>query len=262
VETTTRWERIYFAAVGLSALWIGTWGYFLPAVQKSIPFPVPPLHARFLGAMYLSAFVLLLGGFLKKRWSEIAVVPVMTAIWTGGIFLVSMLHTELFDFSKVQTWIWFVAYAVYPLIALRLVLLHRAQFRFTTGGGSIPSWVRGYLLAQGVLLVVLADLLLLKPDMMVEVWPWPITVPLAQLYSAPFLSFGIGSLALSRAPSWDELMVGIVALAVFAAGVLIASTLHRTLFSGAEVADVLWFCAFALATVLLISLSWRALRHD
>jgi hypothetical protein len=261
VDTNTRWERLYFAAVGLSALWIGLWGYFLPALQKSIPFPVPPLHARFLGAMYLSAFVLLLGGFLKKRWSEIAVVPVMTAIWTGGIFLVSMLHTDLFDFSKMQTWVWFIAYAVYPVIAVRLVFLHRGQFRFTPRGGLIPSWVHGYLLAQGVLLVVLADVLLISPDTMVEVWPWPITVPLAQLYAAPFLSYGIGSLVLSRVPSWDQLQVGIVALAVFAGGVLIASTLHRSLFSFAQVADLLWFAAFALATVLLAWMTWRGLRH-
>lgn len=269
--TTTRWEKLYFAAVGLSALWIGAWGYFVPTLQKSIPFPVPPLHARFLGAMYLSAFVLLLGGFLKNRWSEIVVVPVMTAIWTGGIFVVSMLHLELFDFSTAQTWIWFVAYAIYPLIAVRLVAAHRDQLRFEPGREAtpdvvrsirspIPSWARGYLLAQGVVLIVLADVLLIKPDTMVEVWPWPITVPLAQLYAAPFLSFGIGSLVLSRVPTWRQLRVGITALAVFAAGVLIASALHSSLFSPAEFADLLWFGFFALATVLAIFLSWRALR--
>ena len=262
METTTRWEKVYFAAVGLSALWIGSWGYFLPTLQKSIPFPVPPLHARFLGAMYLSAFALLLGGFLKNRWSEIAVVPVMTAIWTGGIFLVSMLHADLFNFSKVQTWIWFVAYAIYTLIAVRLVWVHRSQLHFESGGGSIPSWVRAYLVTQGVVLIVLADVLLIKPDTMVEVWPWPITVPLAQLYAAPFLSYGIGSLVLSRAPTWRRLRVGITALAVFAAGVLIASALHRSLFSSDEFADVLWFGSFALATVLLASLTWRALRRE
>lgn len=262
METTTRWERLFFAAVGLSALWIGFWGYFLPSIQKSIPFPVPALHARFLGAMYLSAFALLLGGFLKRRWSEIAVVPVMTAIWTGGIFVVSMLHTELFNFAKPQTWVWFVAYAIYPVIAIRLVRVHRAQFRLESASGSLPAWVRSYLVVQGIVLTVLADVLLLKPDIMVEIWPWPITVSLAQLYSAPFLSFGIGSLVLSRMWTWSQIRVGITAMAVFAAGVLIASWLHRSLFSMAEFADLLWFGSFGLATALTTFLSWRALRRE
>ena len=32
--TVARWERLFFAAVGLSALWIGFWGYFLPAISS------------------------------------------------------------------------------------------------------------------------------------------------------------------------------------------------------------------------------------
>ena len=55
LTTVSRGERVYFAAVGLLALWVGVWGFLIPGqVDKALPFLVPPLHARFLGAMYLS----------------------------------------------------------------------------------------------------------------------------------------------------------------------------------------------------------------
>jgi hypothetical protein len=254
------WEKLFFAAVGLSALWIGFWGYFLPAIQKSIPFPIPALHARFLGAMYLSAFVMLLGGFRAGRWDLIGVVPVMTGTWTGGIFVVSLIHLDLFDFSTPQTWIWMVAYGVYPVIALWLVWAHRDHLTGSAAGAPAPRGVNVYLAVQGAVLLLLAAALFLAPAAMVDRWPWPITDSLAQLYAAPFLSYALGSLLLSRTPGWAQLRVGLVTMAVFAAGVLIASLIHRDLFSASEPADRLWFGLFAVAAAYLALLSVRSLR--
>ena len=54
MTAVTRGQKIYFAAVGLLALWVGIWGYFIPGrVDRAIPWLVPPLQARFLGALYL-----------------------------------------------------------------------------------------------------------------------------------------------------------------------------------------------------------------
>ncbi|HEX2053956.1 MAG TPA: hypothetical protein VHJ78_09570 [Actinomycetota bacterium] len=257
----SRPEKAYFAVVGLSALWIGFWGYFLPAIQKSIPFPIPPLHARFLGAMYLSAAVMLFLGFRHDRWRHIAVVPVMTAVWTTGIFVVSMLHTGLFNFGRVTTWIWFIAYGVYPFGALWLTWVHRDEVFGSREASVLTAGVRAFFLAQGVLLTLLAAALFAVPRTMVDVWPWAITRELAQLYFAPFLSFGLGSLLLSRSPSWRALRTGAVTMTVFAWGVLIASALHRELFSGSERPDQLWFGLFAVASAFLLFVSTRSFRH-
>jgi hypothetical protein len=257
-----RWEKLFFAAVGLSALWIGFWGYFLPEIQKSIPFSIPALHARFLGAMYLSAFVLLLGGCLYGRWSDITVVPAMTAVWTSGIFVVSLLHTDLFDFSTIQTWIWFVAYGVYPAIALWVAWAHRNEILAAGRGGNVPAWVRAWLLGQGILLALLAAALFVAPSTMAGVWPWPIPDELAQLYSAPFLSFGIGSLLLGRMGLWSRMRTGAITMAVFAVGVLTASFIHRSLFSSSELPDRLWFGLFTLGAAALVALSIRSFRSE
>jgi len=100
--------------------------------------------------------------------------------------------------------------------------------------------------------------LLFAPNFMTSVWPWKITQLLAQLYSAPFLSYGIGSLMLARRQTWNEVRIPVTATLVFAVGVLIASILHRGLFSAADLPDRLWFIGFMIASLMLGLLSVRA----
>jgi hypothetical protein len=251
-------HRIYFFAVGFLALWVGFFGFFLPThVDWALPWLVPPLHARFLGSMYLSGATFMILCLLAKRWSEVRVVLPMIAIWTGMLFIISLFYLGEFNFAAPQAWIWFGAYLVYPLVALWLTWQYR-NVGTDPMGVALPEWARIYLLAQGTVAAVLGLVLLFAPNFMVSVWPWKITQLLAQLYSAPFLSYGIGSLLLARRQTWEEVRIGVTSILVFAIGVLIASILHRQLFSVADLSAWLWFVGFALASLMLSVLSIRA----
>jgi hypothetical protein len=251
MTSITNNQRIYFAAVGLLALWVGVWGYFVPArVDAAIPWLVPPLHARFLGAMYLSGTTFMLGCILARRYSEVRVVVPLIAIWTGMLLIVSLFHLDEFDFSRQQTWVWFGSYTLYPLIAIVIAWRHRAD-RGGADGPALPGWARGYLLAQGAVTTLLALALLLAPGRMVALWPWPITLLLAQLYSAPLLSYGVISLVLGGRRAWLEGRVAVVGMLVFAVGVLIASLIHRALFANAGLSGWLWFGGFGVAAAML-----------
>jgi hypothetical protein len=260
VGSITVWHRVYFGAVGLLALWVGVWGYFNPGqVDTAIPWVVPPLHARFLGSMYLSGAAFMVGCILARRWDEVRVVVPGIAIWTGMLFLVSLLYLDQFDYTRTQVWVWFGAYLVYPLIAIWLAWRHRGDVRRESATGpGLPGWVRGYLLAQGVLATVLALALLLAPGLMVSIWPWKISLLLAQIYSAPFLSYGVMSLLLAFRRDWAEIRIAVVAILVFGAGVLIASFIHRGLFSATNPAAWLWFGSFTVAAGMLGVLAVRA----
>lgn len=256
-----RGERLYFAAVGVLALWVGFWGYFVPSeVERAIPFPVPPLHARFLGAVYLSGLVVMLGGLLAGSWREIRLVPILTALWTGGLGVISLFHLDRFDFAEPQPWVWFAAYIAYPLIALALAWRHRDGADDAASGPALPDWARGYLTGQGVVLTVLALALLLAPGALVEVWPWPIDRLLAQIYSAPLLAYGVGSMLLARRRTLLEVRVVAAGMLVFTAGVLLASIIHRGLFSAGDAEDVLWFVLLAVANAMLGLLLVLAIR--
>jgi hypothetical protein len=235
MRVITRAERIYFGAVGLLALWVGTWGYFIPAhVDKAIPWLVPPLHSHFLGSMYLSGATFMIGGILSHYYAEVRVMVRAIAIWTGMLFVVSLFYLGEFDYSRTQVWIWFGAYLIYPLIALWLMWKdHTPHDRLA--GSALPAWVRGYSSAQGVLVTILALFLL--------------------------LAYGLSSLMSSRLQTWAEIRVVVTATFVFAFGVLLASFLHGELFSPRALSTWLWFGGFVLATSMLGLLTLRATRE-
>ena len=252
-------HRIYFAAVGFLALRVGYVSYFYPAeVGQMIPWQVPALHSRFLGAMYLSGLVFMIGAVLARRWCEVRVVLPMIAIWTGMLFVVSLFHRNEFDYSLRQVWIWYGAYLIYPLIGGWFAWRHRADRAHPQGSAPLPAWARRYLYAQGIVLTLAALALLLAPNAMISAWPWKATPLLLQIYSSPFLSYGLGSLMLARQKVWLEVRLGALSLFVFTALVLAASILHRQVFSLAENPDRVWFLFFGLATPMLAVLSARA----
>jgi hypothetical protein len=252
-------ERAYFAAVAALAAWVGFWGYFAPAsVERALPWAVPPLHARFLGAVYLAGVVFTAGCMLAGRWRSVRVVVPMIAIWTGTLFVVSLFHLEEFDFDRAQPWVWFGAYLVYPLVALGLVAAHRGQDD-AADAPALPGWACAAFAAIGIAATALALALLVAPGAMADRWPWPVTDLLAQIYSAPFLSLGVGALLLARERAWAPARIPVAALLVFTVAVLVASVIHRELFDAADPAAWLWFGGFAAAAVAFAALAAAAL---
>ncbi len=249
----SRSMKVYFAAVGALAIWVAFWGLFKPLqVAAAIPWTVPPLHARFLGSMYLSGATFMVGCILARTWCQVRVVVPMIAIWTGLLFVVSLMYWGEFDWSLVQTKVWFGAYLIYPLLAI--------VFSVRSGGGDsadpdhpadLPRWLERYLTAQGIGLLAVGCALLVAPAVIVPAWPWKITPLLANLYAAPFLSYAFGSILLARERAWPHVRIGIAGLLVFAVSVLVSSVLHRALFNAGDFADWLWFAALAVASAAL-----------
>ena len=263
-DAFTTAHRLYFAIVAAFALWVGVWGYFAPAgIRDAIPWSVPPLHARFLGAMYLSGAAFMIGGLLARRWDEVRVVVPMVGIWTVTLCIVSLLHLSEFNFGEAQSWLWFGAYSIFPAIAFWLTWQKRGTGGAAGAGLSdrtVPTWVRVYLRIQGVVGTLLALALLVAPVATTAFWPWPITPLLAQLYGGPFIAYGVGSLLLARETRWPALRIAVAAMWVFSTGVLIASIVHGALFSASDLSDWLWFGAFSAATVSLGAIALAARR--
>jgi hypothetical protein len=256
-----RRDKVFFAAVGALALWVGAWGFFLPThADQALPWPVPPLHARFLGAMYLSGTAFMLGGLLARHWATIRVVVPMITLWTGGLLVVSVLHLSRFDPGRSQTWVWFAAYLAYPVLAGAIAWRMRMH-REPGGGPALSIWLRSWLVGQGIVLTAVALWLLCLPDVAVEIWPWAITPLLAQLYGAPFLSYGLGSLYAARQRAQADVRLYLIGTEVFAAGVLLASVLHVGLFSPAKLVTWIWFGGLGLvAAVQGVGLAFSLLR--
>lgn len=248
-DRVTTTQRSYFAAVGALAAWVGLPAYLVPAqVEAVLPFAVPALHARLIGAMYLSGLAIMVGGLLSRRWAEVRTIPAITAIWTGGLLLVTVLHLDQFDFGRTQTQIWFAAYLAYPLIGIAILWRRRdatADVAAAASGTASGTAVRWVLTAQGAVLFVLGLALLLAPVSVAALWPWPVTPLLTQIYSAPLLAYGAGSLLLARVPTWPQRRIGVGGIALFATLALIASVIHAELFTATDPAAWIWFALLA-----------------
>jgi hypothetical protein len=251
---TNAYQRALFGCVAAFAGIVAFWGLLAPKeIARALPLAVPPLHARFLGAMYLSGAVMMIGSFAARQWREVRVVTLMLALWTGLLGAVSVLHLEAFDWLRPQTWIWFFAYIDFPLIALWVVWAKRAETSVAQAsrGSANSAGLRTYLNLQGIFALLLALCLFFVPGFMARVWPWPIKLLLAQIYGAPFLSLGVGSLYAASQNSWDEVRIVMLGTLVFTLSVLVASLLHAQLFDRHSLSAWVWFGSFGVASLAL-----------
>jgi hypothetical protein len=249
------YQRVLFGCVAGFAGIVAFWGLWAPKeMAYALPLSVPPLHARFLGAMYLSGTVLMIGGIAARHWREVRVVTLMLALWTGMLGVVSVWHLDAFDWSRLQTWIWFFAYIDFPLIALWIAWARRRETSVADiSRQSRPSYgLRIYLNLQGIVALLLALCCLLAPGFTARIWPWPIKLLLAQIYGAPFLSFGVGSFYAAFQNDWDEVRIVMLGTLTFTLSVLLASLLHAQLFDRHSPSAWIWFGGFGIASLALL----------
>lgn len=241
--------RAYFGLVGLFALWVGAWGFFLPAeIARALPWPVPPLHARFIAAIYLAGLLAMLLSLFATRLAAVRIPIALAALWTGALLLVSQLHLNEFDFAKPQVWFWMGAYAVFPLWG--------AWLYFRAGAGATARARKPDLLlvAIAALCLLLAAALLVAPGAMVRAWPWKLPPLLASIYAGPFFAYGVSALMLAREAEPEARRIVLASMLAFTLLVLLASLLHLKLFNLDGPAAWVWFGALAASAA---ALAWR-----
>ena len=259
-DPALRWHRAYFFVVLGFTSWVGHFGFFEPSqILRALPWPLPPLHARVVGALYLAASLFLLLALLARTRLQVRTIVDIAVVWTGWLLMVSILHWDSFDPARVQVWFWAVAYVSFPLAGAWLAwsspaLEVPAEARIT------QRWVPWVLRVQGLGLVLLALWLTLLPQSVMQWWPWKISVLLAQVYSGPVLGLGVGSLLLAARRNWSETWIPSLGLACFALLALVGSSWHLALFGAGSLSKVLWFSSLVLLACVslgLVALAWR-----
>jgi hypothetical protein len=259
----TQGQRVFFAIICAAALLVAVLGLFNPTYLASIFtwLQLPPLHARFVGANYAFGAVFMAGCLAARYQAEVRWAVQLIGIWTGMLFIISLLNLNAFDFNLLPVQIWFASYIIYPIISFWMTV----QQPHLMDAGDLPGlelagWAKGFLLAQGILFSLLAALLFFAPAFMATLWPWKVHPVLAQIYAGPLLSYGLGSLLFSRQRKWLGGRAILPGMLVFTVTTVIISFIHMSLFSFNEVADLLWFGWFIFASLVLALLTFRALQ--
>jgi hypothetical protein len=248
-KTVIRRQRIFFAIIVAFPAWVAAGGLFFPdRIDEFLPFKVPPLHARFIGAVYLAGATMMTLATAARAWHAVRVVTVILALWTGLLGIVSLLYLQAFDWSWRPTWFWWVAYIWFP-IGAAFIAWNQRNVNDHPNGPALSQLLRGFLAVQGIVAVVLALALLFAPNLLVQLWPWSITPLLAQIYSAPFLAYGVGSFYASRQHGWSEVRIPVVATLVLTLTAAIVSLLHGRLFNVANPSSWVWFSGLGIAAL-------------
>lgn len=265
MTTTTRIpraHRVFYAVILIAAVVVAIGGLLVPNILAEMFtwFVLPPLHARFLGAIYLFGTVYMAACLLARSQDEVRFALPLISIFTGMLFVVSVLDLGAFDFGRIPVLIWFASYIIYPPLGIALFLRVPRPWPADPANPDLPAWARAFLLIQGIVVTVLAVLLFLAPATMTSNWPWPVTQVLAQAYSGPLLAYGVASLLASRFRTWREIRALVAGMLAFTAVTLIASIVHSGVFGTFDAVDVAWFASFAVATAVLGAMTLQLRR--
>jgi hypothetical protein len=252
--------RFFYGVIALAALFVAYLGITRPAkLDESFTWAIlPPLHARFIGVLYLFGGVYMVGCILARRWSQVSPALVGIGLFTSLLLLATIINEEAFDYGLTPVWVWTLSYVVYPAIAFVLAFLLRARAAPEASGPAIAGWARRFLVVQAAVFAALGLTLLVARGFAVDIWPWPIDRGLAQFYGGPFLAYAFCSWAYSRRGRWAEVAAIAPAMLVFTAGTVIVSLVHDELFSTSDVATWVWFGGFGAAAVILAAMTVRS----
>ncbi len=258
-------QRVFFVVIAVAALFVAYLGLVTPAnMDRSFTWAVlPPLHAGFVGMLYLFGGVFMVGCVLARRRSQVSGALPAIALFTSLLLLATVLNSEAFDFDLAPVWVWTLSYTIYPAIAVLLIWRARAHRPADAGAGAgaLPSWARTFLQAQAVVFALVGLALLIAPSAMVDAWPWPISAGLAQFYGGPFLAYAVCSRHYAGKPAWADLAAIVPAMLVFTSGTIVVSLQHSELFSSSDLAAWVWFGGFGAAAAMLLVTTVRALRR-
>jgi hypothetical protein len=253
--------RLFYGVIALAALFVAYLGLVVPArLDESFTWAaLPPLHARFIGVLYLFGGVYMVGCIVARRWTQVSPALPAIGLFTSLLLLATLLNLDAFDFGLGPVWVWTVSYVVYPAIAFGLAWLLRRRQPPRAGDRGLPVWASDFLRVQAVVFGILGLALLVARDAMADVWPWPISPGLAQFYGGPFLAYAFCSWRYAGRGSWSDLAAIVPAMLVFTAGTVVVSIVHGALLPLDEPASLVWYAGFGAAAAVLGLMTVRIL---
>jgi hypothetical protein len=216
------------------------------SVNLLVPWPASPLNARFIASLYVSLGVGVVLCSLAPRFREMRLVLVGIATATTLLLVLTVVRMALHP-NELATFptFWLLFYVVDPL----LVGLVFWRMGWGEPGPETARPPAALWLAQAALFGAAGLLLLALPDVARAIWPWAITEPQSQLYSAFFITLALAGLLAIREPGWDGVRWLVLMIALLAVLVVAVSLLHLSRFTRPP-ATAAWLALFTAGALV------------
>jgi hypothetical protein len=160
--------------------------FFLPGLATELwPWTIPPFNSRFVGAVYLAAYLPLILFWFVPRWIPGRLTLWMIQTFTAMILTAMIIHWDAFEWDRPSTFLVF-----WPLYIF--LPINSAIFLWSSNGAGVSNGYDGPLFLR-IIFWVFALLggvyglgLLIAPEEFTSFWPWRVDAFHGRMYAAAF----------------------------------------------------------------------------
>ena len=171
--------------------------FFLPALAADLwPWSIPPFNSRFVGAVYLAAYLPLALFWFVPRWIPGRLTLWMILAFTTLVMLVMFTHWDAFAWDRPSTFIIFWPLYIFLPINSTIFLL-RSKGAGAVNGYDGPASLRIVLQGFALLGTLYGLGLMIAPEALTSFWPWKVDAFHGRMYAAAFVTPAVGTWLLS-----------------------------------------------------------------
>lgn len=230
--------------------------FFLPNVAAPVwAWEFTPFNIRFTGAVYLASAVAVGAMLFAGRWAPARLILPMIFTFTTLALAATLLNLPNFIYERPATWGWFLLYILLPVNSAVHLYLYR-NWKPALAKATPARWTQ---LANvfGPLLIAYGAGLFVAPAALTFFWPWPINPFHAGLYSAIFVTAGVGLLLVRKQAAAIELRslgATLLTLGAFAIIGLALANVVKPIVVWTAPGTLAWLAIFAVLAVLGLGL--------
>jgi len=185
----------------------------------------PNMTAALMGAGYLGGSWLFINAVFGRHWHRVSTGFLPVGAFTAAMLLATFLHWERFDINHVPFLLWFILYAIAPLLLPTLWWRNRVTDPGTPemGDALVPKAVMWGLGALSVVVLLFAAWGILAPQSFAAIWPWQLSPLTARIVGGWFVLLGFAGSIIARDRRWSAWRVGLESIGLWHFLVLIAA---------------------------------------
>lgn len=160
--------------------------FFLPNVAEQLwAWTIPPFNSRFVGAVYLAAYLPLILFWFVPSWIPGRLTLWMIFTFTTMVLIAMLIHWDAFEWIRPSTFLVF-----WPLYVF--LPINSAIFLWTSNGAGSAHGYDGSSILRFIFwtLALLGGAyglgLLIAPEALTSFWPWPVDAFHGRMYAAAF----------------------------------------------------------------------------
>ena len=240
--------------------------FFTGFARSQWAWTIPPFNAKFIGAIWMAAVILLAICAWTGRWIPTRIALPIDLIFTGVALAVSVAGWSSFFPTRWGTWAWFAAYILFPVHAA--IALWRYRGRGPAQASPVPAALNALLIAESIVFGFYGLLELLAPVQASAFWPWQVDAFHGRIYAGVFVGLAVSTWMISASgAALEYLSLGLTKVAI---GVLVLlgtasvdAQVHRV--DWADISTRVWigvFAALALCGLASAAYGLRRLRRQ